>query len=155
MASFLGEFECRLDAKSRISLPSALKKQLPTQAQGQFVINRGFEQHLVLYPSSEWDVISGEINRLNLYVKKNRDFVRYFYRGATELTLDSHSRLLLPRRLLAYAAIREDVILFAYSNRIEVWAAELYDQLLKDEPTDFSALAEDIMGTLRSQQTPE
>ncbi|MDX1653705.1 MAG: division/cell wall cluster transcriptional repressor MraZ [Candidatus Competibacteraceae bacterium] len=146
MQAFLGEFDCRLDAKSRISLPAALKRQIPPAAQNRFVINRGFERHLVLYPMNAWEIISAEVNRLNLYVKKNRDFVRYFFRGATELKLDAQSRLLLPKRLLDYATIQDEIVLFAYGNRIEVWARELYDHTLSDEPEDFAELAEEIMG---------
>lgn len=147
MASFLGEFECRLDSKARIALPAALRKQLPVEAECRFVINRGFEQHLVLYPLNEWQRVSAELSRLNLYVKKNRDFVRYFHRGATELELDGSGRLLLPRRLLDYAGIRDCVILLAYANRIECWDATLYENLLTDEPADFARLAEEIMGS--------
>lgn len=146
MMLLLGEFECRLDAKARLVLPAALRKQLPVECGERFVVNRGFEQHLTLYPLTEWRRISVELNRLNLYVKKNRDFVRYFHRGATELELDGSGRLLLPRRLLDYAGIHEAVILLAYANRIECWDPTLYENLLSDEPADFARLAEEIMG---------
>ena len=146
MANFIGEFECKIDMKGRILLPAGLKKQLSPEAQEKFVVNRGFEKCLVLYPFNEWTTISTEINQLNLYTKKNRDFVRYFYRGATELALDNTNRLLFPKQLLEYADIDKDVVLFAYSNRIEIWAKALYDNLLTDEPEDFSQLAEDVMG---------
>ncbi|MCC6136186.1 MAG: division/cell wall cluster transcriptional repressor MraZ [Candidatus Contendobacter sp.] len=146
MAHFLGEFECRLDAKARIALPAALRKQLSPEVEDRFVVNRGFEQHLTLYPFPEWRRISAELNRLNLYVKKNRDFVRYFHRGATELELDASGRLLLPRRLLDYAGIQDSIILLAYAHRIECWDATLYDHLLSSEPADFARLAEEIMG---------
>ncbi|MDQ5909634.1 MAG: transcriptional regulator MraZ [Pseudomonadota bacterium] len=153
MTNFLGEFECRLDAKARVALPAALRKQLLMDEAGErFVVNRGFEQHLTLYPFTEWQRITAELNQLNLYVKKNRDFVRYFHRGATELELDSSGRLLLPRRLLDYAGIREAMILLGYANRIECWDPMRYDHLLSDEPADFAQLAEDIMGNAK---TPE
>jgi MraZ protein len=156
MTHFLGEFECRLDAKARIALPAALRKQLPVESGERFVVNRGFEQHLALYPFTEWQRITAELNRLNLYVKKNRDFVRYFHRGATELELDGSGRLLLPRRLLDYAGIREAVILLAYANRIECWDPVLYENLLSDEPADFARLAEEIMGDVgQSEGTDE
>lgn len=135
-----------MDAKGRILLPAALKKQLSPAAQEKFVINRGFEKCLVLYPMNEWQTISAEINQLNLYNKKNRDFVRYFYRGATELSLDTTNRLLFPKQLTEYAGVDKDLVLFAYSNRIEVWAKEQYDNLLSDEPEDFASLAEEVMG---------
>ncbi|MCK5839303.1 MAG: hypothetical protein KAG99_05610, partial [Bacteroidales bacterium] len=121
------------------------------EAEERFVINRGFEKCLVLYPMNEWRDISEEINKLNLYVKKNRDFVRYFQRGATELHLDGNNRLLLPKNLLGYADISKTIVLFAYSNRIEVWDKEIYINLLTDEPEDFSTLAEDVMGNIDTQ----
>lgn len=146
MSNLIGEFDCKLDAKGRLMLPSGLKKQISPEAQDRFVINRGFEKCLVLYPGDVWKDISEEINQLNLYNKKNRDFVRYFYRGATDLALDGTNRLLIPKGLLSYAGIEKEVILFAFSNRIEVWDKSTYENLLKDEPEDFSALAEEVMG---------
>jgi MraZ protein len=155
MASFRGEFECKLDAKLRIALPSGLKKQMPVAAEGRFVINRGFEKHLVLYPFDEWEIITGQLNQLNLYVKKHREFVRYFHRGATELTLDGSGRLLLPKRLLTYAGIKDEVVLLAYAKRIEVWDSELYESVWENEPEDFSQLAEEIMGNGDSSKTED
>ena len=140
----------------RIALPAVLRKQLPVEAEGRFVINRGFEQHLVLYPFTEWQRVTAEINRLNPYVKKNRDFIRYFHRGATELELDGSGRLLLPRRLLDYAGIGEAMILLAYAQRIECWDPTLYDNMLSDEPANFAQLAEEIMGGAgRSEQNAD
>ncbi len=146
MTQFLGEYECKLDPKGRLMLPAGLKKQLSPEAQDRFVINRGFEKCLVLYPLNEWKVISDEVNQLNLYAKKNREFARYFFRGASELALDNTNRLLLPKTLLEYASIEKDLVLFAYSNRIEVWSKSNYDSMLNDEPEDFANLAEEVMG---------
>jgi MraZ protein len=88
-------------------------------------------------------------------VKKNRDFLRYFYRGATEITLDNSSRLLVPKSLLKYAGIEKDVIMFAYANKIEVWDKTRYENLLTDEPEDFSALAEDVMSKKDNRGTED
>lgn len=146
LQQFLGEYDCKLDAKGRVRMPSTLLRQMTEQVQEGFVINRGFEQCLVIYPKREWNRISKEINQLNLYVKKHRNFVRYFFRGATELQLDSNDRILLPKRLLEYADVGKELVLFAYFNRIEVWSQEAYDNLLEDEPQDFADLAEEVMG---------
>lgn len=152
-ANLIGEYYCRLDQKGRLILPSNLKKQLSPDARDMFVINRGFENCLVLYPLNEWKSESEKVNRLNLYNRKNRDFVRYFYRGASELILDGSGRLLLPKTLMKYAGIDRDVILSAFSNRIEVWAKEKYEHLMTDEPEDFAQLAEEVMG--KPQRTEE
>lgn len=149
MAGLIGEFPCTVDAKGRFLLPGSLKKQIPVKEQKRYVVHRGIEKHLVVYTKKEWDKISEEVNELNLYMKKNREFIRKFNRGATELELDSTNRLLLPKSLMEYAGIEKDIVLFAYGNRIEVWAEAEYERMMKDESSDFAQLAEDVMGKKR------
>lgn len=146
MNSFIGEYECKLDVKGRLIIPVSLKKQLSPDANESFVVNRGFESHLNLFPSNEWKMISSRISRLNLFVKRNRDFIRKFNNGATELNMDLNSRILIPKSLLDFAGIDKDVVLFAYSNRIEVWAKDAYEKMLGEESGSFSDLAEEVMG---------
>jgi MraZ protein len=142
----LGEYECKIDAKGRMRMPSGLIAQLGEGEALSFVINRGFEQCLMLYPEPVWERITNEINQLNLYNKKNRNFVRYFYRGAQKVSMDSADRILVSKRLLEYAGIDKEVVLSAYNDRIEIWAADQYEALLDEEPEDFSDLAEDVLG---------
>ncbi|MDZ4839484.1 MAG: division/cell wall cluster transcriptional repressor MraZ [Bacteroidota bacterium] len=144
----LGEFECKLDDKSRFILPAMLKKQLPNEQSDTFVINRGIENCLVLYPKYEWNQLVEKISQLNQFVKKNRDFVRHFYRGATELTLDSANRLLLPKTLKEYAGIQKDMIMTANINKMEIWDKSIYEKMLNEEPDDFSSMAEEVMGNI-------
>lgn len=151
MTYLLGEFECKLDTKGRFMLPSGIRKQLEEGDQERFVVNRGFEGNLTLFPHSEWQKISHEVNSLNLYNKKNRDFLRYFFRGATEIRTDGAGRLLLPKALIEYGGIDKDIVLFAYGKRVEIWGRESYEQMMADEPDDFSVLAEEVMGKINSK----
>jgi len=146
MSHFLGEFDCKLDAKGRMMVPSSLKKQLPEAEREGLVINRGFEKHLVIYTKKEWDTITEELSKLNAYEKKSREFIRYFTRGATDLTLDSANRILLPKVLMDYAGITTEVVLSCVLNKIEVWAKDAYDNQLDSEPENFANLAEEVMG---------
>ncbi len=148
MQQLLGEYECKIDPKGRLRLPTDLVNQLGEGQSHGFVVNRGFEKCLMLYPEPVWERITNEINQLNLYNKKNRNFVRYFYRGAQKLEMDSADRILITKRLLEYAGIDKDVILSAYNDRIEIWAQDQYDQMLDSEPDDFSDLAEDVLGKI-------
>ena len=149
MPHFLGEFECKLDAKSRMMIPAGLKKQLPDAEKEGLVINRGFEKHLVIYTRKEWDRITDDLSKLNQYEQKTREFIRYFTRGASELSLDGAGRVLLPGTLLDYAGIKTDVVLTSQLNKIEVWAKDAYDGQLNNEPVDFAKLAEEVMGSGR------
>ena len=145
MSQLHGEYECKLDAKGRLIIPAALKKQLPKAAKDAFFINRGFEKCCVLYPSNEWETIATEINKLSDYIKKEREFKRYFLRGASQLEMDAASRVLIPKSLLEYSGATTDVVLLAYGNKIELWSKAGYDKMLSEEPEDFSALAEEVM----------
>jgi MraZ protein len=145
MTQLHGEYECKMDAKGRLMIPSALKKQLPKEAADSFFINRGFEKCCVLYPSNEWQSISEEINKLSDYIQKERTFKRYFLRGASKLEMDTASRVLLPKSLQEYANLEGDLILLAYGNKIEIWNKAEYEKMLDEEPSDFSALAEEVM----------
>ncbi len=146
MSHFLGEFDCKLDAKGRMMIPASLKKQLPEAEREGLVINRGFEKNLVIYTRKEWDKITEELSKLNQYEEKNRTFIRYFTRGASELSLDASARVLLPKTLLEYAGIDNEVVLSCQFNKIEVWAKKAYDSQLDNEPESFSSLAEEVMG---------
>ena len=152
MSNFIGEYECKVEAKGRIMFPAGFKKQLNTSAQEKFVVNRGFGKYLVLYPMNEWEGINEQLTKLNMFVKKNRDFVRYFQRGATQLTLDGTGRLLLPKRLSDYALITKEVVLSSTPNGIEVWAKGLYEKFFDKEPEDYATLAEEVMGKINDNK---
>lgn len=145
MSHFIGEFEIRLDAKGRLSLPAGVIRQLPSGG-GKVVINRGFEPCLVLYSGMEWDRQVAELSRLNPYVKENREFVRYFLRGASPAEPDAANRILIPRALLDYAGIDKDVVMMGNLSNLELWSPDRYKAQLDREPEDFSALAEKVMG---------
>ena len=102
--NLIGEYECRLDEKGRVIFPSALKKQLSQEYQEKFVINRGFEGCLVIYPMDVWNEISSSVNSLNDFVEENRRFKREFNNGANILVLDSQNRFVVPKILTPHAA---------------------------------------------------
>ena len=149
MLQLIGEFECKLDAKGRLVVPSALKRQLPNVEQDGLIVNRGFEKNLVIYTRGEWDKQAAKISRLNTFNAKNREFIRQFMRGATMLTLDAAGRVLLPKVLLDYAKIEGDVVLACQFDRIEIWPKAVYDEMMNgDVGDDFAALAEEVMGNM-------
>ena len=141
----IGEYECRLDTKSRIILPSALKKQINPDARDKFVITRGMEACLVLYPWDAWEEQRNKFDDLNLFDRESRQFMRAFQKGGNEVLLDNQNRLLLPKKLLDYASITRETILFAYSDRIEIWDKATYEVQNDMGPEEFAELAQRVM----------
>ncbi|MEN8890997.1 MAG: division/cell wall cluster transcriptional repressor MraZ, partial [Wenyingzhuangia sp.] len=110
MKSIIGTYECRTDAKGRVMLSAALKKQIEGVLHEGFVLKRSvFQPCLELYPMSEWNKVMGQVGKLNRFVKKNNDFIRLFTAGVKNIELDASGRLLLPKDLLAYSKISKDV----------------------------------------------
>ena len=142
--NFFGEYECKLDEKGRLRLPSAILNQLGENNSREFVANRGFERCLYLFPKDIWTVKLNEVQGLNEYLPEVRQFKRYFYRGATEFTPDKADRILLPKILLDYAGIDKTLIITAVGEYLEIWNAEAYRDLINTEPEDISALAQKI-----------
>jgi MraZ protein len=147
MIVFLGEYEVTLDAKGRFLLPVGIKKQLPENENEKFVIARGFEKCLTLYPKKNWDPIMAELIKVNDYRAENREFLRYFTMGAAEMELDSASRLLVPPNLKSYAGLEKDVVLVSVINKIEIWDKSKYQQFFDSFSLEkYSDLAERVMG---------
>lgn len=145
MAGFIGEFLSTVDAKGRFLLPAGLKKQIAVREQKLFVINRGMEKHLMLYTRKFWDEVSARVDDIDEWVEENRVFTHQFYKGATEISLDSADRLLLPDQLLNYAGIEKDIVLFAHGKKIELWSEKEYKKRMNDNSINYSKLAQKVM----------
>ena len=146
MIGFIGEYESTIDAKGRFLLPSGFKKQLPEKESYVFVINRGFEKCLTLYPIQSWEPIFKEISQLNDFDPKVREFRRYFLNGAVQLELDSAGRVLLPKNLMDHASLEKDIVLVSAINKIEIWDRNKYQQFFESFSAEsFSNLANEVM----------
>jgi MraZ protein len=147
MATFIGDYTCKVDVKGRIILPMAFKKQMPADAQDRFVVRKDiFENCLVLYAIEDWNRQLEKIRkRINQYNREQNMFLRNFFKGTAELALDNNNRMLVPKRLMDLIGADRDVVLAGQDGKIEIWAADIYNKI--EMPSeDFANLAEKLMG---------
>jgi MraZ protein len=148
MPSLIGEYDCKVDAKGRFMFPVDLRKQLEGFFEKGFVINRNLHQRcLVLYPIAEWEKLNRKLSKLNRLIKANDVFVRKFTGGATNTEPDTSGRLLLPKSLIEYANVINDIKVLGSNNVIEIWDKKLYEEFLSQD-IDIEKLAEDVLGGL-------
>jgi len=152
MAGLVGEYEVKLDSKGRFLFPSGLRKQLPAVSPSDFMLNKGFEDCLTLYPIVAWEKISAKLSNMNLFKPKNRMFYRLFHQGAKPLSLDNAGRILIPSAHADRVGITQDVVLIAYNDRIEIWDKTKYFNLIEENMADFADLAEEVMGDIDGEQ---
>ena len=147
MQHFIGTYECKADAKGRIMIPVALKKQLSAVVSKGFVLKRAvFNSCLELYPMQEWEQLMAKINKLNRFNKKNIDFIRRFTAGVKMVEVDASGRLLIPKDLLGHASIQKEVVVSSAVNILEIWDKNQYEAAIDAATLDFGALAEEVMG---------
>ena len=146
MSGYIGEYECKVDDKGRTIVPAGLKRQIPKEGLSRMVINRGFDKCLTLYTRKDWDLETKKLSKLSDFKRNDRRFKRLFNSGATEIKIDSASRILLPKKLCGYAEISSDVVFYAYENKIEIWAKHVYDEQMEMDADDYADLAEEVMG---------
>jgi MraZ protein len=153
MATFIGDHNCKVDVKGRIILPMAFKKQLPVNAQDQFVVQKDiFENCLVLYTIDAWTKQMEKIRKkMNPYNREHNMFLRNFFKGTAELSLDNNNRLLLPKRLMDLIGADRDLILAGQDGRIEIWSADNYAKI-DMSAEEYANLAEKLMGDRINEQ---
>lgn len=153
MTQFIGDHTCKIDAKGRLMLPSAFKKQLSPNDSDRFVIKKDiYEKCLILYTMAEWERQNKLIReRLNPYNKEHNKFLREFFKGTAEVSLDASNRILVPKRLLELIAASKELVLAGQYDKIEIWSREAYETI-GDDQDEFANLADKILG---GNQKPE
>jgi MraZ protein len=146
MITFIGDFECKADVKGRVVMPAAFKKALG-DADARFVVRKDlFEKCLVIYPYTYWEEELVRLrSRLNSYNREHKQFLRDFFRGSAEVTLDANGRVLIPRRLMELVGAGREIVLVGVDRCIELWSLEVY-QSMGDESERLAGQAELFLG---------
>ena len=153
MATFIGDFVCKADAKGRVVLPSVFKKAMTAMEENRFVVRKDlFEDCLILSPYPEWEEELNEIrSRVNLYNRAENKFYRQYFRGAAEVTFDANGRLLVPKRLMEKIDLPKEMVLVGVDRKIELWHKSVYESEEMTEG-DLALMAENILGGVFNRQ---
>ncbi|WP_419489194.1 division/cell wall cluster transcriptional repressor MraZ [Chryseobacterium bernardetii] len=148
MKNFIGTYECKIDDKGRLKVPSSLIKQMENFDDKAFVVKRSvFQPCLEVYPMNAWDKLMGKINKLNRFIKKNADFIRMFTAGVKTVELDNAGRLQISKDLITFSNLQKDVVITSAGELFEIWDKKAYEEVISTNETDFASLAEDVMGS--------
>lgn len=142
MTFFTSEFECKLDAKGRLVLPSKLKSNLPAASIRQIVIRKGFEPNLIIYPLNEYKKLHNKISSLNEFNSEQRKLKRNLFSSIVQVDLDNSGRFLIPKNMLSHAKINKEVIICGMGNVIEIWNNKMYKKYLINDSETYSELAQ-------------
>lgn len=139
---FMGEYQHSIDEKGRMIIPVKFREALGTT----FVITRGLDQCLFVYPMSEWSALESKLKALPLMKSDARAFSRFFFfSGATECELDKQGRANIPGTLVDHAKLDKDCVVIGVSNRVEIWSKQIWESYFQESEQSFNEIAEKLV----------
>lgn len=147
MYSFKGQYEHSVDEKGRISFPAKMRKVLSPSAQDRFVVVRGLEGCLYLYPENEWQNVEDALSQANNFTRAGRIAKRNFLRYAEDVVLDKQNRIAIPSDHSAFAGISSKAVFIGMGQYIEIWSPEILSEADENLDADaFEEIFEQVMG---------
>lgn len=138
----MGEYHHIIDEKGRLTIPSKIRYELGDG----FVITRGLDNCLSIYPKVEWNSII-EKYKLLPQTKDVRNFMRIFLSGATTLEFDKQGRINIPSTLIEFANLTKECIIIGVNNRIEIWSQDNWNNFIKVNEDNFSDIADNLFSS--------
>lgn len=149
MNYFFETYECKIDDKGRLKLPSSLIKHLSQFSEQELIVKRSvFQKCLEVYPLKPWEKLMVKVNGLNRFIKKNTDFIRMFTAGVKTVEVDKAERILVPKDLKLFAGLNKDIVISGVGEFFEIWDKEAYEENIKINEQDFASLSEEVMGDI-------
>jgi len=140
---FMGEYHHNIDAKGRLIIPSKLREDLGDN----FIVTRGLDGCLFLYPQRHWNTIINKYKELP-DTKNKRQFLRIFLSGATTCEYDKQGRINIPKPLTNYAALEKDCIIIGVDEKLEIWSKERWESFISDNEENMSEIADSLFSNL-------
>ncbi|MBN3525952.1 division/cell wall cluster transcriptional repressor MraZ [Paenibacillus apiarius] len=138
---FMGEYQHNIDDKGRMIIPAKLRDSLGSN----FVLTRGLDQCLFVYPMDEWGLLEQKLKALPLMKADARAFTRFFFSGATECEWDKQGRINIPNHLRQYAHLDKECMVIGVQNRVEIWSKDAWEQYVQQSESTFNEIAETLV----------
>lgn len=142
---FYGEYEHSLDNKGRLIVPSKIREIAKNNYIEKFFITRGLDKCLFMFGEEEWKNQESRFRNLSFTKRESRSFNRLFFSGTTEIEIDKQGRILIPKYLKDFAGIKSAIVIIGVSNRIEIWAKEVWQEFYKTQQGSFEEIAEKLI----------
>lgn len=136
---FMGEYHHNIDIKGRIIIPVKVRDDLGEN----FIVTRGLDGCLFLYPLEQWNVIINKYKELP-DTREKRQFMRIFLSGATLCEYDKQGRINIPKPLIDYANLDKDCIIIGVDERLEIWSKKSWEEFINVNEENMSSIADKL-----------
>lgn len=144
MTGFFGQFEYQMDAKGRVALPSAFRREADGD---RFVLLQWEESHLTLFPEAVWREKQESLLDLRRSGAEAARYVRRLLSMATEVVPDKQGRILVPGWLQEAGDLSGPILFIGNIDQVELWNPDRYrEQHAPEDPGDLAGFARRILG---------
>ena len=120
---FYGEYQHSVDAKGRMFVPAKFREGLGEK----FMVTIGLDKCLFVFPMDTFMIYKNKLDAMSLANRNAREFMRFFFAGASECELDKQGRIMLPAKLRKYADLDKEATVVGVSGRVEIWDKERWE----------------------------
>ena len=118
-----GEYSHNIDAKGRLIIPAKFRDDLGEN----FVITKGMENCLYVYPEDEWNDFEKKLNALPTTTDKKARAFAYFFQGSA-----------------ADGELDKEVVFVGMGKRAEIWDKARWDEKNAEVELNIEEIASDM-----------
>lgn len=128
-----GNYPATVDGKGRLKIPTAFKIHIEETYGLDFYITSLDGQSVRVYPFSVWRGIEEKLAALPSLNKAKKKFLDRTNYWGQMAKMDAQGRVLIPSMLRESAAMRGEVAVLGYLDRLDVWNKDRYSEYLERE----------------------
>lgn len=127
---FKGMFEHQLDDKNRLRIPSKFKKELTGEnGERSYSFFRGMNRCICVMADEDLDDLLSSVSEEA--ISESNPASAMIFSSIFSAEEDAQGRVVLPLALKKMAGIQKDVVTIGRGKRLEIWAADKYNEYLE------------------------
>lgn len=137
---FQGEYYHSLDSKNRLFIPARFREELGNE----FYLTPSPEGCIFVFPEERWKFICDQQSQNDSTVA-DRNKIRRALWGVTSVTPDKQGRVTLTPRLIQYADLQKEVLIFGMTTRVEIWNLDRFNNAISSNPKPIEGLIDESL----------
>ena len=126
---FLSTYENKLDKKGRVSVPASFRSYLSNIGYNGIICFPSFNnQSIEAWPQDRIEKISNAIDSLNPFEEKKDYFATSILSESINLQFDSEGRILITRKLLKHAKIKNSMLFVGQGKTFQIWEPKNFEK---------------------------
>ena len=129
MALFLSTILNKMDAKCRVSVPSAFRSSLQKQTFKGVIAFPSYQNNSIdACGIDRMENISDSLDNNNEYSKEEFDLISLYFGEAEQLPFDKEGRIILPKNLIEHSGIKDEALFVGLGPTFQIWEPKTFDQ---------------------------